>query len=216
MRSKRSLTRNVGNRGDHINRISMREYQHSGGDKNNSSNSQFLYVDENNSYDDNSPRSNKTTDLIESKYDSHSNVVTCDGCTVTSVDSNTESWLQSRNTNSSFNELSLHQGEKKSGYTFSMVESGKDSHSSKNYKKIETTMYSVCDLCVYHGDVVEINWVLGLNIDTQMVEYAVKRPGKQPFVVMESDLSPLHKVDKCDLNIIDKSITRKRCATDNA
>ena len=113
MRSKRSLTRNVGNRADHINRISMREYQHSGGDKNNSSNSQFLYVDENNSYDDNSPRSNKTTDLIESKYDSHSNVVTCDGCTVTSVDSNTESWLQSRNTNSSFNELSLHQGEKK-------------------------------------------------------------------------------------------------------
>ena len=69
MRSERSLTRNVGNRGDHINRISMREYQHSGGDKNNSSNSQFLYVDENNSYDDNSPRSNKTTDLIESKYD---------------------------------------------------------------------------------------------------------------------------------------------------
>ena len=62
----------------------------------------------------------------------------------------------------------------------------------------------------------EINWVLGLNIDTQMVEYAVKRPGKQPFVVMQSDLSPLHKVDKFDLNVIEKNNTRKRCATDNA
>ena len=113
MRSKRNLIRTIGSPVDRINRISMTKYQHSGGDKNKNSSSQFLYVDKNNSYDDNSPRSNKTTDLIESKYDSHSNVVTCDGCTVTSVDSNTESWLQSRNTNSSFNELSLHQGEKK-------------------------------------------------------------------------------------------------------
>ena len=72
-----------------------------------------------------------------------------------------------------------------------MVTSNNESHSSCNYESLVNSKFDVSDFCVYDGNVVVVNWVLGKNQKTSDVEYAVKRGDTDPFVVCEHELSAL-------------------------
>ena len=69
-----------------------------------------------------------------------------------------------------------------------MVTSNHESHSSYNYESVVNNKFDVSDFCVYDGNVVVVNWVLGKKQNTCEIEYAIKQGDTVPFVVREDQL----------------------------
>lgn len=126
--------------------------------------------------------------LSESTFDPHSNLIDKNSNKYQAVDSTFESRTKKQCSVDSRNESCSKNGA--TSYS-KMVTSSHESHSSHNYECVVYSKFNVSDFCVYDGNVVVVNWVLGKNVDTSQTEYAVKRGNNIPFVVCENKLSHL-------------------------
>ena len=99
----------------------------------------------------------------------------------------------------------------------SLVESASDSHNKKNdyssfnYMPVNDNTYSIGDLCIYCGDVVEVKWVLGQKTCdvSRSVFYAIKRNIGDPFVVKECELQILKSNSSAELSTFNHATSLK-------